>query len=65
MPQITIEIDEQQAVAILNAIQKRRDFRIDGGQVFDGEKNVFLRGITFQFYESEHSARVEKQLISG
>lgn len=53
MPQITITIDEQQEAAIVDHIQSRRDFRIDGGSVWDGEKMVFLKAITFEFHKMQ------------
>jgi hypothetical protein len=51
MPQITISISEASEAKILDCIRKRRDFKIDGGQVWDGEKMVFLRHIGLAFHK--------------
>lgn len=37
MPVVTIQVDGQQEVKMFDLIRRRQDFRIDGGQVFDGE----------------------------
>jgi hypothetical protein len=63
MPRITIEISEHQEAKMLDHIQKRRDFLIDGGSVFDGEKWVFLHSIVFRFFDSKQTERVEAAIV--
>ena len=59
---LTIEINEQQEAKIMGLIQRRRDFKLDGGQIHDGEKLVFLKSITFEFHEGQSSAATEERL---
>lgn len=49
--QLTISIDESQETEIQEQIDKRQDFRIDGGTLRDSDgKLVVLKGITFNFF---------------
>lgn len=51
MPEIRIKIDEHQEAKILDAIDNRRSFMIEGPVVKDSDgKRVILKGITFEFF---------------
>jgi hypothetical protein len=49
MPQITIEISEQQEAVINEAIRSQENFVIDGGRVETGNSRAVLRSIEFKF----------------
>lgn len=49
MPQLIIDISEEQEKKIKDAIINNRDFLIDGGIVEIGWKTIFLEEIVFRF----------------
>lgn len=64
MPDIIIAISEQMEAKVVDFIRARRDFVLDGGRVWDGEKAVFLKEIRFCFHPNNPAAdELEKRLL--
>ena len=65
MPYIFIEIDEHQEAKIVDAINKRQTFTIDGGRI----GQVLLKAIKFTFLRAPnsggHGDMVEKRITES
>jgi hypothetical protein len=63
MPVITIQISELHQAQVMDHIDKRHSFQIDGGRVIDSDgKPVFLESIEFKFLDSDRHKRLEAMI---